>query len=316
MNNKKYNRTKPFLSALICIFLAALLLITVGCDFIEGNSSEVQSAVAENVSNTGSGEPNEPSRTEESSVSDPKIEAEDYSAVLYPTIDLNVRSGPGTEYAVIGTLKKNGRVTVTGKCKNGWHRVDYEGKEGYCYSGYLSAVQTPDKPDVQNKPYYIKVNLTQNIVTVYSKDEAGEYTVPVKAMVCSVGRDGKTPVGNYTTSDKYRWARLSGNVYGQYAVRISGPYLFHSVPYFTQNKADIEYEEYNKLGSAASLGCVRLCVRDVKWIYDNCPAGTAVTTYYGDEPEPLTPPEPVRIDVNDARRGWDPTDPDPNNPWQ
>ena len=46
------------------------------------------------------------------------------------------------------------------------------------------------------------------------------------------------------------------------------------VPYYSMNKGDLEDGQYNKLGDYASLGCVRMCVRDVKWIYDNCPSGT------------------------------------------
>lgn len=39
-------------------------------------------------------------------------------------------------------------------------------------------------------PYYIRVNRTGNCVTIYTKDEEGEYTVPYKAMICSteIGR--------------------------------------------------------------------------------------------------------------------------------
>ena len=152
----------------------------------------------------------------------------------------------------------------------------------------------------------------------YSKDANGDYTVPAKAMVCSVGMDGKTPTGTFVTpGTKYEWRLLSGNVYGQYATRINGPYLFHSGPYFTKDKGDLEYAEYNKLGSPASLGCIRLSVEDAKWVYENCPEGTTVVIYDSDEKEPLAKPTPIKIDENDtARRGWDPTDPDANNPWK
>ena len=44
-------------------------------------------------------------------------------------------------------------------------------------------------------PYYIKVNRQANCVTIYKKDENGNYTVPVKAMVCSVGLNNKTRLG-------------------------------------------------------------------------------------------------------------------------
>lgn len=164
--------------------------------------------------------------------------------------------------------------------------------------------------------YLIKVNRTQNIVTVYTADDKGQFTKPYKAMVCSVGLNDETPTGTFKTTDKYTWRLLSGNVYGQYATRITGHILFHSVPYYTQDKGDLESEEYNKLGQAASLGCVRLSVEDAKWIYDNCKQGTTVTIYDSTNPEPITPSNPIKIDLSDSRKGWDPTDPDPSNPWR
>lgn len=166
------------------------------------------------------------------------------------------------------------------------------------------------------KPYVININRKQNVVIIYKNDGCGRFTEPVKAMVCSVGACGETPTGTFKTSDKYKWRFLFGDVYGQYATRITGHILFHSVPYFEKSKDTLEYEEYNKLGTAASAGCVRLCVADAKWIYDNCPSGTIVVIYDSDEPEPLDKPVPVNIDISDNRRGWDPTDPDPNNPWK
>lgn len=164
-------------------------------------------------------------------------------------------------------------------------------------------------------PYYVTVNLTDNIVTVYEQDEAGEYTIPIKAFLCSGGTD--TPEGTFRTMAKYEWRPLFGDVWGQYATRITGHYLFHSVPYLEQDKSTLEYEEYNKLGTTASAGCIRMTVEDVKWIYDNCPVGTTVKMYRGDVEEPLQPAEVQKIDVGNAElRGWDPTDPDPANPWK
>ena len=165
-------------------------------------------------------------------------------------------------------------------------------------------------------PYFLSVNRKQNVVTVYKKDKKGEYTVPVKAMVCSCGKNGATPKGTYKTQIKYDWRALVGGVYGQYATRITGQILFHSVPYFKRDKSTLEYEEYNKLGTAASLGCVRLSVIDAKWIYDNCAIGTTVKIYDGDEKLPLGKPSAIKIDTKSKNRGWDPTDPDENNPWK
>ena len=164
-------------------------------------------------------------------------------------------------------------------------------------------------------PYYIMVNRQANCVTVYEQDDNGEYTIPVKAMVCSVGVSDRTPIGTFKTSDKYEWRYLFGDVYGQYAYRINKNILFHSVPYYTKNKWDLETEEYNKLGEAASLGCIRLTVEDAKWLIDNCPSGTTVTIYDSSDPGPLGKPTPLRLDLNSPYKGWDPTDPDIENPW-
>ena len=74
-------------------------------------------------------------------------------------------------------------------------------------------------------PYYIKVNYGANVVTIYGKDNLGNYTVPVKVMICSTG-DYTPPCAKYpktiytTNGDKYKWASLEGKVYGQYATRI------------------------------------------------------------------------------------------------
>ncbi len=78
----------------------------------------------------------------------PAVTVTDYNAIMYATIGLNVRSGPGTSYASIGGYNVNDEVKVTGKCSNGWYRVDYNGKEGYCSGKYLSTskvtvTQTP-----------------------------------------------------------------------------------------------------------------------------------------------------------------------------
>ena len=164
-------------------------------------------------------------------------------------------------------------------------------------------------------PYYIRVNRKQNCVTIYTQDERGEYTVPYKAMICSTGLYNATPRGTYHISTKYLWRDLYGGVYGQYATRIHGGILFHSVPYYKKSKSSLCTDKYNKLGQQASMGCVRLTVEDAKWIAENCPAGTTVEIYDDEDPGPLGKPEAVKIDTDSPIKGWDPTDPDIENPW-
>ena len=164
--------------------------------------------------------------------------------------------------------------------------------------------------------YEITVNRKTNTVTVFTYDKDKKYTVPVRAMVCSCGTGGSdiTPLGDYKVYFKKRWHLLYGDCYGQYITGFEGPYLFHSVPYFTQNADDLETEEYNKLSSNASQGCVRLSVSDAKWIYENCELDTAVKVVDEDESfDPLGKPNAVKID---AKSKWDPTDPDSKNPYK
>lgn len=170
---------------------------------------------------------------------------------------------------------------------------------------------TNDKAVEPGYPYYIRLNRQMNVVYVYAA-ENGMYSNLVQSFTCSTG--AQTPLGVYRTSDKYVWRLLVGDVWGQYSTRITGHILFHSVPYLSQTKDSLEYWEYNLLGIKRSLGCVRLTVRDAKWLYDNCPSGTRVEIYDSSSLEGPNPSAP-KIDTNDSRRGWDPTDPDPSNPW-
>lgn len=176
--------------------------------------------------------------------------------------------------------------------------------------------ETTEAEEEEEFPYYIKVNRQQNCITIYTKDENGEYTVPYKAMICSTGLYNATPCGTFHLSTKYLWRELFGNVYGQYATRITGGVLFHSVPYYKKSKSSLCTEKYNKLGQQASMGCVRLTVEDAKWIAENCPSGTTVEIYDDkDNPGPLGKPEAMKIDTDNPNKGWDPTDPDIENPW-
>ena len=177
-------------------------------------------------------------------------------------------------------------------------------------------VENPEEEEKNSKEtYFIKVNYGANVVTIYKKDKSGKYTVPVKAMVCSTGKATPTS-GTYKMSNKYRWHQLNGGVYGQYCSRITGHILFHSVPYATNSPDTLKYIAYDKLGTKASAGCIRLTVADAYWIYSNCASGTYVEFYSSSDPGPLGKPSAQKISSNVKCRNWDPTDPLPNNPWK
>ena len=54
-------------------------------------------------------------------------------------IPLNIRSGPGPQYSVIGAIPTRGQATVLG-CVPGslWCQVSYNGQLGWVYSQYLT----------------------------------------------------------------------------------------------------------------------------------------------------------------------------------
>ena len=188
----------------------------------------------------------------------------------------------------------------------------------------LKESKVEDEKEVkENKnKYYVKVNNTANVVTIYTKDSEGNYTVPVKTMICSIGT--ATPKsGKYKLNGtKHRWHTLFGHtpgtyVYGQYTTAIVGNILFHSVPYTTKgNPSTLEYLEYDKLGTKASAGCIRLTVQDAAWIYNNISTGTIVEFYNDSNPGPLGKPSAQKISGNIVCRGWDPTDSYSRNPWR
>ena len=64
-----------------------------------------------------------------------------FAAVVATAVTpLNVRSGPGPEFPVIGAIPANGKATLIG-CIQGslWCQVTFGGKQGWAYSQYLTA---------------------------------------------------------------------------------------------------------------------------------------------------------------------------------
>ena len=56
------------------------------------------------------------------------------SGTAYATDAVNVRSGPGTSYTVLGYLSRGEKVTITGTVSNGWTQIQLPGNR----LGYVS----------------------------------------------------------------------------------------------------------------------------------------------------------------------------------
>lgn len=156
-------------------------------------------------------------------------------------------------------------------CKNGWYTID-----GIKYKFDKDGYRINDLTDIVNTisgSYRLEVDRINGVVTVYKGG------VPVRAMRTSVGLpETPTPTGTYPVSRAGRWQLLMGPSWGQYASHVDGAGLggifFHSVAGSAPNSYSLSAFEFNKLGFPASHGCIRLCVIDAKFIYDNCNGAT------------------------------------------
>lgn len=56
--------------------------------------------------------------------------------VVTQSSNLNIRSGPGQSYSIIGSIPKGGTATYL-DYKNGWTKVKYGNITGWCDDNYL-----------------------------------------------------------------------------------------------------------------------------------------------------------------------------------
>ena len=127
-------------------------------------------------------------------------------------------------------------------------------------------------------PYYIVVDLENQIVTVY--DSATDAVA--RQMLCSSGRN-ITPVGTFimprgrVDRDRKPWYYIAiYDRFVKYASRIYDMILFHSIPYRRQSLQSIDAKAAGELGEPTSHGCIRLRWQDAAFISENCLPGTLV----------------------------------------
>lgn len=136
--------------------------------------------------------------------------------------------------------------------------------------------------------YYIVLDLNNQFVTVYEKDDAGEYTRIVRRFVCSSGRadasenagyddSTPTPVGVWRIGGRERFGRFAKfSEYARYWTQIVQDIYFHSIMFNKKDFNSMISGPYGSLGNDVSHGCVRLLVEDAKWLYYNACPGTRV----------------------------------------
>lgn len=76
-----------------------------------------------------------------------KPEAEKTSSGVVTADVLNIRSGAGTNYSILGTLKKSSKVEIVSST-TGWYKIKFNSSYGYVSSTYVS--QSPNTNDSNN----------------------------------------------------------------------------------------------------------------------------------------------------------------------
>lgn len=135
-------------------------------------------------------------------------------------------------------------------------------------------------PEPTPPPYFIEVDVKNQVTKIYTRDAQGEFTVLHKAFICSTGtRAYPSTLGTFTlTKRRALWCIFPkwGGGTAQYWTKINEEIAFHSVMYRNYDPQDLVESSYKNLGKRASHGCIRLTVPDAKWIYTNCGEGTQV----------------------------------------
>jgi lipoprotein-anchoring transpeptidase ErfK/SrfK len=200
---------------------------------------------------------------------------------------VNVRSGPGTTYAVLGYLAAEEQASVTGRYGD-WWQIAHAGGSGWVFGGVVTAFDVDSVPKVESPPTpvpasptliptpiplaelgegrWIDVDLSEQLLTAY------EGWTPVRTTLVSTGLP-RTP----TVTGQFRiWIKLRYD-------DMAGPgYYIEDVPfvmYFYQGYGLHGAPWHNNFGHPMSHGCVNLSVPEAEWLFGFADVGTLVNVH-------------------------------------
>ena len=193
--------------------------------------------------------------------------------IKYAKCSLNLRKGPGTNYAKLRLINSGSSVKVLESYSSGWSKVSYQGSIGYVSSQYLIT----NKPQTQQKINKIIINRSKCTMSCYSDGKL------IKSMYCAVGKKSTpTPRGTFTIVNKIK----------------NRPYYKENIPggdprnplgkYWLGLKVGKDYGQTyaihgtnvpSSIGKAVSHGCIRLSDFNILWLYNNAIYGCVVVIY-------------------------------------
>lgn len=135
----------------------------------ETTTSETETTTTTTATTTESVETTTPAETTTTAATSIKVTSA--SGTMYTNCVANMRSGNSASYPVVQQLKQNTKVTITGKCDNGWYKVEANGKSGYMSNTVLSkdkvtTTTTTKKPS--DSPSNAKFKKGDTVYVIYS----------------------------------------------------------------------------------------------------------------------------------------------------
>ena len=129
---------------LIVILISLSILILGGCGTSENElmkDSETENVVKAADTEQSDNEQEVQGETRKDTEEVENIETYTYTnltTTLYASTEVNVRNLPSAEGEIIGGLKINEEVSITGKCnETGWYRIAYNGNTGFVSDLYM-----------------------------------------------------------------------------------------------------------------------------------------------------------------------------------
>ncbi|WDV45998.1 L,D-transpeptidase family protein [Clostridiaceae bacterium M8S5] len=260
----------------ICILLALIMLVSVGC--------KEKKALVTNVINKAAEKQNEEKKPDKQDDNKTEKEQEKPKEYYGQALSSSRKNGsvkvyekPDNKSKAICSIKDLEMVKLLETVPYGWFKVEVDdNKIGYMDARRVRAEEIPPHKYSEKADGY-------NLVFTHSDQKLKIYKDGqlVKECLGSSGLwDYFTPKGVFELEKKRRgkWAYIDRfNMGFKYWVGFKGIYLFHSVPY--NKKQELLVEEEKKLGEPASHGCIRLPVEIAKYIYENVPEGSKVLIY-------------------------------------
>ena len=72
----------------------------------------------------------------------------EFKKTMYPTVAINIRKGPSTDFEKIGVFSKNQEVIVTGKVEEtGWYRICFKNQDAFVSNKYLGETKVEEKQE-------------------------------------------------------------------------------------------------------------------------------------------------------------------------